>query len=167
MRIVKELHFDFIEINSKVLKELKRLPAGVNYLFRIRNLEDARACIESSIKYCCIDEILSFDLDLLVELYDNGIDIMVEMRLDRRKAIKNLISVGCKVLFIKSIRVVGMNGIEEIEWISKSVEEIVLNQKSLHRMNCSIGQNLLLVQEKKESESVGWILSCLFMKMVE
>lgn len=97
--------FDFIEINSNILKEVKRLPAGVNYLFRIRNMDDARVCIENSIKYCCIDEIVSYDLDLLAELYDNGIDVMVDIKPDRMKDIKNLISIECKSLFIKSIRI--------------------------------------------------------------
>lgn len=116
--MLRELGFDFIEINAGILKALRKLPAGVNFLFRIERPEDARVCIENKIKHCCIDELLSFDLDMLSLLHESGTDVMVEMRLERMKALKNLIALEAKSSFIKNIRVVGINSVQDVEWVA-------------------------------------------------
>lgn len=115
-RLLKESGYDCIEINKQVVNELKRLPAHVNFLFRFDKSDDARLLLESNIKHCLIDERLSFDLDLLSFLYDNGIHVTVEVGMDRLKRLRNQIALECKSLFINSVRIVGVNSVQELDW---------------------------------------------------
>jgi hypothetical protein len=121
--VLKEFGVDYIETNTKELATLERLPLGMNYLFKIEKPEDIGLCIEKSIKYCLIDEALSMDLDTVLKLYDNGIDIMVEMKLESIKNKRKLISLESKSFFIKSIRVVGINFMEDVEWMTGFIND--------------------------------------------
>lgn len=126
---------DLIEIDLHIMKKLGKLPAGLNFLYRV----DSGTALEGLLIYPVKNIVLSRDIpqfdSILEKLTAQCKDITVEFRVESIYDIFkiNKLKADGWIRNIKSVRIVGMNRFVSADWM-KSVEYI----KKVHGVSIDI-----------------------------
>lgn len=116
--ILKEIGVDLIEIDSKFLESIPKLPSGLVFLLRCNSKEDVLRCVKSNIKYGIIPEEILKDIEMIKRAKSFGIKITVEVKVEKLSDIdkvKNLSNLD----LVDEIRLIGMDSILDLLWTDK------------------------------------------------
>jgi len=116
--ILKGIGVDLIEIDSKFLEAIPKLPSGLVYLLRCNSKEDVLRCVKSNIKYCVLPEELLKDEEMIKRAKSFGIKTTAEVRVEKLgdiDKVKNLSNLA----MVDEIRLIGMDSIHDLKWVGK------------------------------------------------
>ncbi|RCX12721.1 homocitrate synthase NifV [Anaerobacterium chartisolvens] len=119
---LKDIGVDLIEINRDICAKVGKLPAGIDFLLRVRKREDLHVLQKASIRSCIIGEEQMSDSKLMEELKSTGVSVSLEYRVD---TVQELL-MACKSGLDKGIsrlRILGLSRISSFKWI-EAIKEI-------------------------------------------
>ncbi|TYQ16486.1 UNVERIFIED_CONTAM: homocitrate synthase NifV [Acetivibrio alkalicellulosi] len=121
--LLKDMGVDYFEINRAILDVIGKLPVGLDFIYRIENIEDINRCIKEGVKRC----IVGFDIlnqnYLMDVLKTHNINTTLEYpiyELEDFNSIKQLKDNAC-IEMIDTIRVVGLDRFITPEWVDKTM----------------------------------------------
>ncbi|AEV67926.1 isopropylmalate/homocitrate/citramalate synthase [Acetivibrio clariflavus DSM 19732] len=117
-RILKEIGVDLIEIDTKFLESIPKLPCGVAFLLRINSKEDVMRAFKSNVKYCIFPEKTLQDAETVRKAKNFGIKTTVEVKAEKLSDIdrvKNLSNLD----LVDEVRLAGLDSIFDPLWVNK------------------------------------------------
>lgn len=123
--MLRNVGVDLVEINSDILKNVGKLPAGIDFLYRINPEEDIEKIIKQNIKDCIIKEETLLDTNFILKLSKLNLNLTVEFKINtiaKLYEMKKLKSYE-HLDIIREIRVTGLSRFTSLLWI-KVINEI-------------------------------------------
>ncbi|MDQ2087100.1 citramalate synthase [Herbivorax sp. ANBcel31] len=119
--LLKDVGVDYFEINTTIQKLIGKLPAGLDFIYRIENEEDAKRCIDSHVKKCVISLDLMKRLDLLNLLKKHNVSITIEYPVNEFEELFKIKYLDKNILekHISYIRITGLDTFVIPKWINE------------------------------------------------
>ncbi|MEN8908050.1 MAG: citramalate synthase, partial [Clostridiales bacterium] len=119
--VLDNIGVNFIEINRNILDKIRKLPSGIDFIYRVENEDELKMCKESGLSSIIIkkglmssiniDEIISGNFNITLEIEVNDIeDIFNEIKGEKFLIYKSI---------VRKVRFVGFNKVKDINWYEK------------------------------------------------
>lgn len=114
--MLKEVGVDLIEIDGDILKKIRKLPFGVDFIFRLQSEEDVEMLLKHKIKHCIFDRNFFESSELIRRIDVVSISTTLEVSMEEIYELHNLILSG-KLEGINNIRITDVSRFNDLAYI--------------------------------------------------